>query len=135
MAKNKNFELHVQRFKEWMKVKGWSERTIEDYFLEIKLFFRYIEEETSVKDIQYVDTKTITGYQVFLYHKKNKQGRHLALASQHKKLTVVRSFFRFLYETDVIIYDPSAAIKLPGFFWLKFSSSRSRWLESSTSAS
>ncbi len=113
MGKNKNFELYLAKYEEWMLTRGWSERTRESYKSNIRFFLDYLINETSVQNLNEIDSKILSGFQTFLYHSETKQGKRLALSSQHTKLVSVRSFFHFLYETDVLLFDPSAALHLP----------------------
>jgi integrase/recombinase XerD len=113
MEKNKNFDLYAAKYSEWMLVRGWSERTQESYQSNVRFFLDYLINETSARNLNEIDGKTLSGFQNFLYHTETRQGRRLALSSQHTKLVSVRSFFHFLYETDVLLFDPSAALNLP----------------------
>ncbi len=113
MAKNKNFDLYLAKYSEWMLSRGWSERTQESYKSNIRFFLDYLINETSVENLNEIDAKILSGFQTFLYHSETKQGKRLALSSQHTKLVSVRSFFHFLYETDILLFDPSAALHLP----------------------
>ncbi|MCP4373532.1 MAG: tyrosine-type recombinase/integrase [Deltaproteobacteria bacterium] len=126
MAKNKNIELYLAKYSEWMLTRGWSERTQESYKSNVRFFLDYLINETSVQNLNEIDSKILSGFQTFLYHYESRQRRHassragtgetgkrLALSSQHTKLVSVRSFFHFLYETDVLLFNPSAALHLP----------------------
>jgi integrase/recombinase XerD len=113
MEKNKNFDLYLAKYNEWMLVRGWSVRTQESYQSNVRFFLDYLINETSARNLNEIDGKTLSGFQNFLYHTETRQGRRLALSSQHTKLVSVRSFFHFLYETDVLLFDPSAALNLP----------------------
>jgi len=113
MEKNKNFDLYLAKYNEWMLSRGWSERTQESYKSNIRFFLDYLINETSAENLNEIDSKILSGFQTYLYHSETKQGKRLALSSQHTKLVSVRSFFHFLYETDVLLFDPSAALHLP----------------------
>jgi len=113
MQKNKSFDLSVAKYCEWMQVLGWSERTQESYKSNVRFFLNYLIKETSVENLNEIDGKTLSGFQTFLYHSETKQGKRLALSSQHNKLVSVRSFFHWLYESGVLLFDLSAALNLP----------------------
>ncbi len=110
---NKNYSLQLAKYCEWMSVCGWSERTQESYKSYIRFFLNYLVNETDIKKINEIDSKTLSGFQTFLYHSETKQGKRLALSSQHNKLVSVRSFFHWLYESGVLLFDLSAALNLP----------------------
>ena len=105
-------EEHVARFTDWMKTRGFSPRTIEGYAADVRFFFDFLQNETSSLNIPDVDARTVHSYQTYIFYTETK-GRRLAVSSQHARLVAVRTFFRFLLETDVILFDPAASIKLP----------------------
>ncbi len=113
MEKNKSFDLYAAKYCEWMQALGWSERTQESYNGNVHFFLNYLINQTSVENLNGIDGKTLSGFQTFLYHSETKQGKRLALSSQHNKLVSVRSFFHWLYESGVLLYDLSAALNLP----------------------
>lgn len=106
-------DVYVVRFEEWMQVKGFSERTIEDYRSNVRQFLNYLLEECAVSSIQEIDRQRVHSYQNYLYSVKTKGGKRLKLESQHKKLVAVRSFFRFLLSIEAVLFNPAASIKLP----------------------
>ncbi len=107
------FELYAAKYSEWMQTLGWSERTQESYKSNVRFFLEYLSGETSIETLNGIDGKTLSGFQTFLYHSETKQGKRLALSSQHNKLVSVRSFFHWLYESGVLLFDLSAALNLP----------------------
>ena len=114
----KRLEIYLARFVEWMQVQGWSIRTVADYRCEVKFFITFLQNETSINNLHEIDSKVLTGYQTYLYHykiktKNSKEERRFTLGTQHKKIVALRTFFRFLYENDVLMYNPSATLKLP----------------------
>jgi integrase/recombinase XerD len=112
---NTHFEIYLARFIEWMKAKGWSERTVSTYTADVRFFIDYLTEEAALTTLPDIDAKTFSQYQTYLYHYKSKQGKkeRLALISQHNRLVSLRSFFHFLYMTDVLTIDLSVYINLP----------------------
>jgi len=110
---SKNLEIYQAKFTEWMQVKGWSERTLESYRSNVAFFINFLLAETSVENLLDIDAKILSGFQTFLFHTETKRGKRLSLSSQHTKLVAVRSFFRFLFETDALLFDPSVVLNLP----------------------
>jgi integrase/recombinase XerD len=110
---NTYFEIYLARFKDWIKTQGWSLRTLEGYLSEIRFFLTYLENETTLTSFNDVDIKLLSAYQNYLYSQTSKSGKRLSLATLAKKLSALRTFFRFLYQTDVILFDPSAALIRP----------------------
>lgn len=106
-------ELQAARFYEWLHVKNYSERTIDDYKCYLRQFIDYLEKETSVAGLHDIDSQTIYGYQNHLYHARTSTGKRLSLESQAKKLTAVKRFFEYLIETGDMVFNPASVIKLP----------------------
>ena len=113
MDTNTNLRLHLARFVEWMQAQGWSNRTIEGYEANVRFFCEFLSAETSVAGIEEIDSKTLHGYQQYLYNQKLKNGKRLSLSTQHKRLVAVRSFFRYLQASDALLFDPSSDLVLP----------------------
>jgi integrase/recombinase XerD len=95
-----------------MQTQGWSERTIESYAANVRHFLDFIATDniTSLEDI---DSRILHAYQSHLYNEKSDKGKRLTLSSQHTKLVAVRSFFRYLHQSEVLLVDPSADLILP----------------------
>lgn len=110
--KNSDRQYEI-RFVEWLKVKGYSQRTIDDYKCYTCQFIKFMERETSVEQLQEVDGDTIYSYQNYLYHSKSNRGKRLSLESQARKLMAIKRLFDFLIEIDVALINPAAGIKLP----------------------
>lgn len=109
-------EIYQARFIDWLKVKGYHERTIADHKCYVRQFINYLTDEMSVMDIQDIDNQVVFGYQSYLYHSngvKGKKGKRLSLESQSKKLHTVKRLFDFLQEIDVVLFNPAANLKLP----------------------
>lgn len=92
-----------------------SERTIEGVNIDIGHFIRYLENR-GVEEIKNVTKKTIDDYQTFLYYckyRRNGQEIKLSTETQIKRLSAIRSFFRCLVKSNLILFNPAADIELP----------------------
>jgi integrase/recombinase XerD len=107
------FELLVARFAEHMQVLGWSPRTLDGYRSQVRFFLLWLDEQTDVSDITAVTPEVLHAYQTWLYGCSDANGRSLSIATQAARLSVVRSFFRYLVRSDVLLYDPSSGLELP----------------------
>jgi len=104
-------ELWRERFVASMRKRAFSERTVTDYGLHLSCFFRFLARQ-GITSLSQVTRDTLFDYQTFLFYYE-KKGRKLSTATQGTRLTVVRSFFRFLVKERVVLYDPTADIELP----------------------
>jgi len=107
------FELLIARFAEHQQVLGFSPRTVASYHSHLSFFLAWLAEETDVEEMTAVTPEVLHAWQTWLYGFADEDGRGLAIATQAARLSVVRSFFRFLVKTDVLLYDPAASIELP----------------------
>ena len=100
-----------ERFTLYMRKRNFAERTIIDYLWHLGNFFRYLDSEGITK-LSSVTKEAVRGYQTHLYYYENK-GKRLSFSTQHTRLCVVRTFFRFLQKEDFLPYDPTVGIELP----------------------
>jgi integrase/recombinase XerD len=107
------FELLVERFTEQMKLLGWSPRTIGSYRSHLAFFVAWLDAETDVHEITQVTPEVLHAWQTHLYGWTNEDGHGLSIATQAARLSVLRSFFRYLVKSDVLLYDPSSGLDLP----------------------
>lgn len=112
-GRRRQFELLVQRFLEQTRVLGWSPRTITAYASHLRFLLDYLAEETEVEDVTGLSPEVLHAYQTWLYSFEDENGRGLAIATQAARLSAVRSFFRYLVKSDVLLYDPAAGLELP----------------------
>ncbi len=86
----------------------FTERTINTYFIALKQFERLLSSELE-KDIEIekINKEHIKRFASFIFHKK------LSKKSIKLKLSVLKSFFNYLYKKDYIDENPSSTITLP----------------------
>lgn len=109
----RRFALHVERFLEQMQVIGWSPRTLEAYRSHLGFFIAHLDAETDVEEITEVLPETLHAYQAHLFTWTGEDGRGLSIATQAARLSAVRSFFRHLVKSDVLLHDPAAGVMPP----------------------
>jgi integrase/recombinase XerD len=70
-----------------------------------------------VVDVRQVSRQVLEQYQRHLFHRRREQGdnagEHLTLATQRTRITVVRTFFRFLVRHGVLDGNPAADLDMP----------------------
>ena len=104
--------LLIMRFKEQMEAEGFTERSVEDYLEWLKYFVKYLQ-GTDVESLSDISRDTIHQYQMFLYNVKKKDGNPLSLGTQLCRLSIIRTFFRFLLRRGYLLYDPADSLELP----------------------
>jgi len=100
----KNLTDYIQQFAEWLAVeKGYSGNTVSCYSRDLKEFADKTGPETPVQEITSLQIRAF----VYSLNGRNKS------ASVARKLSSMRTFFRFLMREGIISADPMGAISMP----------------------
>lgn len=103
----------LQQFLNHLRVNQYSERTIDEYLLDLRLFFAFLEDRGITK-LSNISRDDIREYQIHLFSLRKKDNTPLlALGTQAKKLSTIRSFFSFLVKERYLLHDPSSEITRP----------------------
>jgi integrase/recombinase XerC len=102
-----NVNVFLKMFKEYLQIeKNYSQYTIEHYQHEISDFMLFISEQAiaNVKDVQYSDARL---YLTMLFEKK------LSRKTVAKKISCLRSFYKFLLREKLVEENPFALVTIP----------------------
>lgn len=102
----------VVPYLEWNEVAGYREGTVEGRRLCLTYFVEWCRER-SIERPDEVTRPILLRYQRHLFHYRQPSGKPLAWATQHGRLTAVRSFFRWLTIESHILYNPASELHLP----------------------
>ncbi len=109
----RGFGVLVPAFLDWMRVKGYSERTVGNR----ETYLRYIVEwcaERGITQPAEVTKAVLERYQRWLYHYRNeKTGQPMSFRSQHVRLIPIRAFFRWCARNNHTLYNPASELELP----------------------
>lgn len=97
----------IYRFKQYLEIeKGYSVHTRAAYLRDLKFFFDFCMKES----IEYfeIETVDIRSYFAYLAMKDKLEKR-----TQSRKLSALRTFYKFLYRENVISSNPIISLKLP----------------------
>lgn len=107
-------------------IKGKSPHTVEEYYRDLRTFFRYIKkrrglvpsqtdfEKIDISDVSLDLVKTIDLTQVFEYMNFLSTKRHNGAAARSRKVSSLRSFFRFLTnKTGKLEVNPVEELETP----------------------
>lgn len=107
-------------------IKGKSPKTVEEYFLDLRTFFRYIKksrglvppdaafEDISILDVDLDLIKTITLTNVFEYMNYLSTERHNKAATRSRKVSSMRTFFKYLTnKTGKLAVNPVEELETP----------------------
>ena len=96
----------IREFIEFIeKQKKYSNNTIKNYQIDILEFEKYVKENNI--NYLYVDYDFIKGYLMLLYEKK------ISRASVSRKLSSLRSFYKYLFNNNLIAYNPFVYVSTP----------------------
>ena len=102
-----------EMFKEYMERKNWSKRTHKGYLLYLDIFIKYLIKQGKSIFIRDISSKVIYEYQNYLYYYKDEKDKKNSINTQIKKLIVLKTFFNFLQQKNVIIINPTRDIEMP----------------------
>lgn len=99
-------QKNIKEFLDYIKKqKMYSDHTIKNYEIDIMEFNRYLKQE--MIDYTSVDYDFIKGYLVYMYDKK------LSRNSIARKLSSLRSFYKYLYNNNIVKTNPFKYVKTP----------------------
>lgn len=96
---------YLKEFKLYLENEDKSELTIKSYLAGIDQFQKWIEEAYDITDISIIATREIKNYRSFLLEKYSP-------ASVNQKLAIIKTFFKFLFECNIINENPAQKVKL-----------------------
>ena len=103
-----NSDKYIQQYIDFLTYqRQYAEHTISQYFRELEIFFSYVSKSFPDKnEIVAIDMAVIKEYLFSLHtsHDKN---------SRAKKVSILRGFFQFILEKDLIALNPCKYIELP----------------------
>lgn len=105
-------ERLLQQHLSFLRVRGYSEYTIRNRQVHIRLFLRWCG-QNGVLNPAHVTLPVLERYQQFLLDYRKKDGRPLALRSRHSRLVPLRVWFRWMFRTKAIESNPAADLDLP----------------------
>lgn len=97
-----NFESCMQRFLNAKEVEGLSKCSISNYTFALKSFYQYIGNVPPAN----IDVDNIRAYICYL-----KNDKHLKKSSISQNINIVRCFFNWLYDENLIITNPMNNVK------------------------
>jgi len=95
---------HIERFAAWLAVeKGYSGNTVDGYLRDLREFAKFVGQETAVDA---VDAHLLRAF-VYQLNARNKA------SSVARKLSALRTFYRYLVRNRIVRQDPAVAVSMP----------------------
>src|SRR5580658_6008164 len=99
-------------FFEWMRVKNYSERTVENRQHYLERFTVWCIERGITQPAE-VTKALLERYQRWLYHYRKENGQPLTFGSQFTHLVPVRAFFKWCARQNHTLYNPASELDMP----------------------
>lgn len=106
------FGVWATRYIEWLRVRGFSERTAGNQESYLGVFIAWCEARSITRPHE-ITKPILDRYQRHLFYMRKPNGRPLTFASQARALTPVRGFFKWLTRSNVLLSNPASEIELP----------------------
>ena len=107
-----NVALWQHRWREYLSVRGYAQRTVDTYGAELKPFLGFLD-SNGIAELSSVTRETLEAYRLHLFGLEGRTRRPLTLKTQAVRLGAVLSFFRFLYRERFLVVDPGREMELP----------------------
>jgi site-specific recombinase XerD len=105
--------LLIERFDEWLGAINFLPSTRRNYKKDVREFFEWIEENTTLCSVSEVTPAHIQQYQVVLYNYERPEKGRLAVSTQAGRLGAIKKFFNYLVDSQHMAYNPASNIKFP----------------------
>jgi integrase/recombinase XerD len=99
-------------FLEWMRVKNYSERTVENRQHYMGAFVSWCQDRGITQPSE-VTKALLERYQRWLYHYRKDNGQALTFGSQFTHLVPVRAFFKWTAKHNHTLYNPAGELEMP----------------------
>ncbi len=119
-------EIAIEFLNYMLIIKGKSERTIQEYYYDLRTFFRYIKLTTrpgfkdtdfdsiDVRDITLDDIKKIDLADLYSFMSFTSRIRENTAVTRARKVASLRSFYKYLFsKAKLIEYNPAAELDSP----------------------
>ncbi len=111
-ADRHSIEAHLVEFAEWMGVRGYSQRTIEDRIRRLVWLQQWLADRGVTRTAE-VTKPMLDRYQRHLFHYRQANGKPLTFLTQKGRLTPIRAFFKWATKTNRILFNPASELELP----------------------
>jgi integrase/recombinase XerD len=106
------FHVWTSRYLEHLRVKNYSERTVENRESYLGFFIAWAEERGITRPAE-VTKPILERYQRHLFHLRKDNGKPLSFRAQVCRLVPLRAYFKWLARTNVLLWNPASELELP----------------------
>ncbi len=102
----------AEKFFEWMRVRNFSSRTVDNRRGMIGLFIRWAEDRGITRPGE-VTKPILERYQKWLHVYRKRNGDPLSVRSHHGRVVPIRAWFKWLARNNMIASNPASELELP----------------------
>src|SRR5262245_30889702 len=102
----------ARRYHERQRVKGFSHATLRSIEHHLVLFVEWADDRGIGRPHE-VTKPILEAYQRYLFYYKKPNGKPIGFCAQRQRLQVLRGFFRWLAQQNVILSNPASDLELP----------------------
>jgi integrase/recombinase XerD len=95
-----------------LRVRGYSEYTIRNRFVHIRLFLRWCGTH-AIRRVSQISPELLKRYQEHLSEYRNRRGQPISIVSQYARLVPLRVWFRWMQGEKFIRRNPARDLQLP----------------------
>jgi integrase/recombinase XerD len=112
LAEPEGLGAWAARYLEALRVRNYSERTVETRAPALGAFVRWCEERSILRPAD-VTRPIVERYARHLYHHRKSNGQPLSFGSQSTRLAAVKGYFKWLARQNVLLWNPASELELP----------------------
>ncbi len=103
-------------------IKNMSDKTVDEYYLDLRVFFRFIKsrdgsdcpfDEIDASDVSLAEIKKISLSDLYVFLNFVNEERGNAVRARNRKISSLRSFFKFLCKQGVLDENPTTYLESP----------------------
>jgi len=111
-ADHRTMRGKVAAYLEWMKVRGYTEDSVEHRAQVLHYFAAWCEGRGLMRSAE-ITRPILQRYQRWMFYYRKKNGQPLGLSTQYTRQMVVTVFFRWLTRNNFLLYNPASELELP----------------------
>jgi integrase/recombinase XerD len=102
----------LDKYLQYLAVKGFTESTLRVRRVHMEMFLAWCG-TASITSTTQITRSSLESYQRYLFHYRKRDGKPLAVASQHSRLAPLKVWFKWLTRRGYIPNDPASELELP----------------------
>ena len=102
----------VQDYLQWMRVKNYSQSTINNREFYLLWFLDWAGQRGLLRPTE-ITKPILERYQRYMFYYRKKDGDPLSIKCQYNRSVAIRTWFKWLAKGNYILYNPASDLELP----------------------